>query len=927
MVNAAIEDAPAFAVDYDALGGPQFFGLSTAPTSPASRINRRSAIQVPAVKRSRDLIAGTLGGLPLDLIGPNKQPSVSQLFEQPEKNVPRSVTFARTFEDLLFEGVAWWQVIEFGWHGYPVKVRRLDTTQVQVTDGKVYVDGKVVPDSDIIKFDSPTDGLLLAGARAIRTCLLLDSAAQRYADEPMPSGFFAPVEGVDPDTTEVQQLLNDWHDARQSRVTGYVPAALKYETVAFSPEQLQMSDARQHAVLEIARVAGIDPEELGVSTTSRTYANQQDRRKAFLDFTLGQYRQAVEDRLSMGDVTPRGYAAKFNLSAFLRSDDLTRMQTYEVAERVGALTREEIRELEDRPALTAAPSGGDDAQGDQSPTALRVVASSDPAAITFDQEIETTTLEADSAATFAVDIEKRTITGLAVPYGRPARSRGQMFQFAKGSLLYSDISRIKLLLNHDFAQAVGYVTALDERDEGLFATFKVARGPEGDRALSLAEDRVLDGLSIGLGTGGRFADRAGVQHAISAPLAEISLTPIPAFDDARVLSVAASADRGETMTSTTEETTEPAGPLDFSSITEALSGAVTGAINEGFANLALPQREAVTSTEVTVTHEPLPYRFDGMPGEHSFVDDMRSAGHGDQEARQRLDEFGDAVFAVSSSDAGTLNPTQNRPELFVGNLQYSRPLWDLVSKGTVADKTPFTVPKFSTATGLVGAHTEGTEPTPGAFTATSQTISPTPLSGKIEINREVLDQGGSPQADAIIWGEMVGAYYEAIEARIATALAAVATAELNLASAVDAPLVDALTNYLAGLQFVRGGNRFTAFAVDGQLFPKLVSAADTTGRKLLPVLGPVNAQGSVTGGFDRVQIGSLTARGAWALGSAVSSKSYVFVPSSVWAWASAPKRFTFEYQVKSVDMAIWGYAATAVLRDSDVKPIDYTAAD
>ena len=51
------------------------------------------------------------------------------------------------------------------------------------------------------------------------------------------------------------------------------------------------------------------------------------------------------------------------------------------------------------------------------------------------------------------------------------------------------------------------------------------------------------------------------------------------------------------------------------------------------------------------------------------------------------------------------------------------------------------------------------------------------------------------------------------------------------------------------------------------------------------------------------------------------------MPSSVWCWTSAPKRFTFEYQVKSIDMAIWGYVGTAILRDSDVKPIDYDTSD
>jgi hypothetical protein len=285
------------------------------------------------------------------------------------------------------------------------------------------------------------------------------------------------------------------------------------------------------------------------------------------------------------------------------------------------------------------------------------------------------------------------------------------------------------------------------------------------------------------------------------------------------------------------------------------------------------------------------------------------------------------AFAVTVANAGALNPTQNRPELYVPNLQYTRPLFDLVSTGVITDKTPFTVPKFATATGLVGNHTEGVEPTPGAFTATSQTVTPAPMSGKIEINREVWDQGGNPQSDQIIWGEMMNGWYEAIEAKIAAILATTGTAELNLAGAVDVPLQDALINYYAGLQFVRGGNRFTATAADAKLFPALIAAKDSTGRKLFPILGPTNAAGQTAGGFDSVNVGAQRVAAAWALGQGANTRSYNFVPTSVWCWASAPKRFTFEYQVKSIDMAIWGYCGTAILRDSDVKPIDYDTAD
>ncbi|MDI6908642.1 phage portal protein [Nocardioides sp.] len=922
VLSAALEAEPAGTFAVDAASFPSsVVGLESyaTATAPVPRVSRREAVQVPAVKRSRDLVAGSLGTLPLEVVKPDLTIEATSWLQQPEANVPRSVTMTRLVEDMLFEGVAWWRVIAFDWRGFPARVKRLKPLQVSVDEerSKVYVDGKQVPDAELIRFDSPNDALLVAGARAIRQCLILDKAAQRYAEGAPPGDYFTPAEGVDPfaDSTELQaQLLDPWAQARQARSTAYIPASVNYHAAAFNPEQLELADQRQHAVLEIARIAGIDPEELGVSTTSRTYANQYDRRKAFIDFTLGGYRAAIEDRLSMGDVTTRGSVVRFDLDAFLRTDALSRYQAYKAGLEVGAIEDQaEVRRLEGKPAFSTPATSSASTTTPEENLVTPTLAAQEPLAITFDAG-PAVVLDAPPAAdAFSVDTEKRTIRGLAVPYGKVGVSNGQKFTFTKGSLKFADPKRVKLWVQHDKNQAIGFATALDDRDDGLYAEFQVARGAEGDRILSLAEDGVLDGLSIGLGRGGRFQARDGVQFAIDVPLMEISLTPAPSFDDAR-----------------TGVFSEGREGLKFDA--GQLATEIRKAMFQGFSDLGRPEgRETVSATggrqfEVT---EPSPYRFDGTKAEHSFVADMRNAQQGDGEARQRLEEFGEefAKFAVTTTNTASLNPTQNRPDLYVPNLQYSRPLWESVSTGTIDDQTPFTVPKFSSASGLVGDHTQGTEPTPGAFAATVQTITPGATSGKIEINREVLDQGGSPQADQIIWNEMLNAWYEAIEAKIAAALAAVGTAELNMASAVDAALVDSLTAYFAGLQFVRGGNRFTAFVSDGNLFPALVDAADSTGRKLLPVLGPQNAQGSVSGGFDRVQLGNQSIRAAWALGTGNDKKSYSFVPSSVWAWASAPKKFVFEYQVKSVDMAVWGYSATAVLRDSDVKPIDYTTAD
>lgn len=566
---------------------------------------------------------------------------------------------------------------------------------------------------------------------------------------------------------------------------------------------------------------------------------------------------------------------------------------------------------------------------------------------------------------FAVDHESRIIRGRAVPFGVEGKKGGMTFMFGPGAVTWTDPKRVKLYLHHDPTTAVGHMVEIVETPEGVDYAARVARTPEGDRALLLADpdgDAVLDGASIGGDPEGvkyRLAD--GVHHAVTFPLREISLTPQPVFTDARTTSVSMShttQKEGTTMqcnscgapahTGTCDPATlaaftaasnpNPGSGIDFASgvaaLGEALGASVTTAIADGFAGLTFPQREpgnganGVASFEVT---EPSPYRFDGVAGSQSFSEDMRAYAS-DPDARQRLsvfmeDALGPHSFAVTGANVSGLNPVTNRPDLYVPNLTFTRPLWDLVMNGSIDDKTSFTIPKFASATGLVATHVEGVEPTPGAFTATSQQVNPSAMSGKVEIVREVWDQGGNPQTDAIIWGEMQNGYFEAIEAGIATTLAAVPTAEVNFASAVDSALVNGMTNLVVDLQFARGGNRFTALALDGLLGKALVNAADSTGRKLLPVIGATNAQGEVEPGFDGIKIGNLTGKFAWALGATNASKSYLFVPSSVYAWASAPKKFTFEYRVSAVDIAIWGYRASAVLRDSDVKPLDYTTAD
>jgi len=906
VVTAALDSSagPSFSVDID----PAVFGLTSYadPIAPAARISRREAIQLPAVKRVRDLIAGTIGQLPLDVYDTSKVTLVNDLLIQPERNCARSITITKTAEDILLEGISWWRVVERNWEGYPRFVQRIDPWRVNVDDtaGVVKIDGKVVADRDLIRFDSPNDGLLLAGARAIRTALRLDTAAANMAADPIPQGYFKPTDGADPvSDDDIAEILTDWRTARQSGSTGYIPASLEYVTLSWDAKQLQLAEGRQAAVLEIARIAGVDAEELGVSTTSRTYFNADDRRQSFIDFVLGPYLVAIEQRLSLGDVTKRGMYVKFNVSALLRGDTLARYQAYEIGLRVGAVAPDEIRELEDKPALPA----------QEAPVPA-------PTASQFDDH-EVITFDAPAAAAeFKVDLDKRTITGLAVPYGQTAQSEGRVWQFHKGSLKFDDVSRVKFLDGHDWSKPIGRAVKLDDTDAGLVATFKVVATPAGDEALLMASDLVKDGLSVGIALGGTYDERDGVTHAVAAPLAEISLTPCPAFDSARVTAVAASNHKEGTEMTETQVTTPAEASVNFDAITKA--------ITDGFA-AAKPAEgpEVVSATAALSVTEPLPYRFDGAKGEHDFSTDLFAvARHNDGESKQRLDKFMDAAFDVSVANVATLNPNTQRPDLYVDQLDYTYPVWNSINKGTIADQTPFVIPKFGTSSGLVADHVESTEPTEGAFTATSQTITPTPTSGKVEIPREVIDAGGNPQVSGLIWRQMQRAYNEALEAKAVALLDGLTPTGITITTAAaDAVLEGELTAALAALQYVRGGNRFNQFMVQIDLYKRLVAAKDTTGRKLFPIINPQNATGTTDAGFGYVMVGGLKAQPAWALAAtgAVAASSYLYNSDDVHGWATPPKQFTFEYRVSLVDLAVWGYKALANTRLEGVREVIY----
>ena len=522
-------------------------------------------------------------------------------------------------------------------------------------------------------------------------------------------------------------------------------------------------------------------------------------------------------------------------------------------------------------------------------------------------------LDAAPSATFA-DTASRQITGIAVPANATAAKGGRTWRFLDKSVKFAE--RVPLLAFHDSARPAGRLTAHEWTADGLRVEFSVSRTALGDELLQLANDGVL-GLSLGVDVPEGGAKLVGEELHVSDALAsEVSLTPIPAFAGSVIESVALSGDHngGTAMPDCNDKPAPP--PVTVNLDAAALGAAIGAAIKPPVADGPTPQPIPRTST--TQVRESAPYRFDGTAGKHGFVADALAAHNGNGEAGQRLATFLSETFAVSTGNVSALNPPQARPDLYVAPLRQERPLAGLVSTGTIADATPFTFPKFGTATNLVNPHTEGVEPTSATFTATSQVVQPRALSGKATINREVLDAGGSPQVDQVVWQEMTNAAAEAAEERIAALLDGLTLTPVALSASASASRD--LTSELVSLQFRRGGSRFTGLALEEELFTGLVRDVDADGRPLLPIVNPSNANGSTSGTFAAVQIGNTTGVPVWAL----DDYSYLLVRSSVYQWLSPPQKLTLEWQVATVDIGLFQYSAEAVTRDADVIRISYT---
>ena len=323
-------------------------------------IDRNFALQVASVSRCRNLIAGVISSIDLALYKKSTGEKLGSpiWLEQPDIRQPRSVTIAATVDSLIFYSVAYWRVTSlYADDGRPsgfewvANNRVTFTTNQYGTEVKDYfVDGELVPMGGIgslVTFQSLIPGVLQTAGTTIKAAWDVQRAAAVSAATPMATTILK-NNGADLPETQIQGILAGWNSARKNRSTAYLTSTLTAENIGFSPKDMMYTEASQYLSTEISRAMNVPAYLLSADmNNSMTYQNILDGRKEFVAYSLQPYISAIEDRLSMNDITNSQNQVRFAIDdTFLRVDAKDRLDIIEKMLNLDLIDVNQARQME-----------------------------------------------------------------------------------------------------------------------------------------------------------------------------------------------------------------------------------------------------------------------------------------------------------------------------------------------------------------------------------------------------------------------------------------------------------------------------------------------------------------------------------------------------------------------------------------------------
>jgi HK97 family phage prohead protease len=452
------------------------------------------------------------------------------------------------------------------------------------------------------------------------------------------------------------------------------------------------------------------------------------------------------------------------------------------------------------------------------------------------------------AAGVTADVARRTIRGLAVPWGEVGYASTGPVRFAPGALLPNPHV---LLRDHDPAQPIGRVVSVETTDAGAVVTARVSQVPGGDEALTLAADQVLTGLSVGVRpTEYTFTEdptHGTVMDVTAGEWTETSVVPFPAFNAARISDVAAAA---------SVNPNQEVAPVSEQTVTDETTPVVPEVPQVADAPAVVA---AAPRTAVVTAARALP-----TAGEWLYASIKRN------EAPQRWEDMQAVVRAAAPhtlvADVPGLIPAPIVGPVFSGRPE-DRPIVSSLGPATGPDggKT-FHRPVISDplADAVVIAEKTDAADTLGV---TGVDFTYNYIKRAFNLSAEAM-AFTSPEVLDVALGDIARAYLRGTEKIAATAVEGIdSSATAATADALEAALYAAAASMYGSLGVLP--DRLWAAP---NVWGFLATAVDKQGRALYPRLSPSNAGGSNAGGarmFD-IEVAGLPVTVSWALTAGVA---------------------------------------------------------
>ena len=523
-----------------------------------------------------------------------------------------------------------------------------------------------------------------------------------------------------------------------------------------------------------------------------------------------------------------------------------------------------------------------------------------------------------SASITAADEAGRTISGKIAPYGEVGYTSAGKVVFKYGSIKVADANRVKLLMSHDNSKVVGRMRTYSMDDDGIYASFSVSRSTAGSDAILLAQEQLMDGLSVGVEVTAS-EPKDGYLLVTAANLREVSLVESAAFQSAAVQSISAQAELVEVEASTSTKVSTTVTHIESTTTeteteTESEAAVTTAPENpsedkaeEAATPVVEAARKIILPSALNSQTVRTPITSMGAYTEHKI-----KAALGNDESRLYVTAADDS-FATNPA----FNPTQYLSE-FPTNTRFGTPAIDACSQGVLPTSgmtinVPSLVTSAGGGTGVAPSVTveaeAGAVANVGMETAyLTGTVSK--YSGMNTLSVELLERS-DPNFYAELTQQLQNAYLTRLDT---TVLAALVTAG-QYSSGCDASSDGVIEFASDAARKVYEATGFFAnnYIANGSQWQLLMGSTDSTGRPIYSASQPMNAGGAVQPGSIRGNVLGLDlyVDKNFAATTTIDDSAVILAPEAFTVYRSATNYMSVNVVSNlQVQVAIYGYMAT-----------------